>query len=413
MRTFRVTFLKPSADGMLMESSISMSDYQKVRLLMSADNKQQVVNSIASQGGIVIAISQVSSFQLYFVKPQNQVLGARILQAILFCVEGGMTPGKALNKVLEDLPSKLPIKSTKALELLSSGASFTEAIKALKLFDSTSLAMLESGESSGGVRDSIRATIAHIQSSNKSFKALIGAVSWTFIDMIFAIVSILGLRIQFLPMLMKQASDIKKEEHKLEFLQAIHVSTLACDVLAFTAILLLVVGILLFLGFQNASPHIKNTSAQIIGRIPGLGRALFHASIASSAGVSARMMRGGVSFIDTLDIASRSAQMPQVASIWVKVKLKLESGSDVIAALSSKLFLPSESLLIASHATQEQLCGVFENIAHAREELSTSASKIFAIFGFISSLIYTGITVLLVLWVVYIQNKYLLQGVNN
>jgi type II secretory pathway component PulF len=124
-------------------------------------------------------------------------------------------------------------------------------------------------------------------------------------------------------------------------------------------------------------------------------------------------MRGGVSFIDTLDIASRSAQMPQVASIWVKVKLKLESGSDVIAALSSKLFLPSESLLIASHATQEQLCGVFENIAHAREELSTSASKIFAIFGFISSLIYTGITVLLVLWVVYIQNKYLLQGVNN
>lgn len=386
--------------------------YQKSKVLMTADGPMEILQQVKAESGVVLNISPVSSLGLYLVKPKSLQVGARILQAIAFSVDGGLTPGRALTKVLEDLPPNLGLKTKSALEILRSGGGFTDAIKSLKVFDSTSVAMLESGEQSGGVKESIRSTIAHIQSANKSFKALMAAVSWTFIDIIFAVSAIVGLRYQFLPKLAEQSKDIKGEDQKLEFLNAIDISLNICDILTFLSLVLLVVGFLLLLGFQSSVPKIRNFCANLIGNIPGLGKAIYNASMAASTGVSSRMMQGGVAFISTLDIASRSAQLPVVSKVWLKVKLRLESGDSVTEALQSKHFLPTEQLLISTHTSQEQLSFVFDTISKAREDMSLASSKAFAVFGFVSSLIYTGFSVILVLWVVYVQNKYLLQGIN-
>jgi len=301
-----------------------------------------------------------------------------------------------------------------ALTVLRTGGTFPEAMRSLGFFDSSTLSIIEAGERTGRMKDSLNAAAGHYEKTSNGLKAMFGAVSWTLLDIGFAVSSIIGLRFSLLPTLADTAKTTGETEAEREAFKAlVDQAYLVNDVLIGGTLVLLAFVSLGIYGYAANVRSIRDRAEAVMARVPSLGSALLNTAISTSFTVAASMLKGGVGFLPSASTAAVGADHLEVRDFWATAVNRVETGETIPRSLSSPLLNSSEAMLIASHTTQRELGEVLERIAERRDGIALAASKSFALWMFVASMMYSGIAVMFTLYVVYVQNKQMMSRVQG
>ncbi|MFM7626776.1 MAG: type II secretion system F family protein, partial [Gammaproteobacteria bacterium] len=162
-------------------------------------------------------------------------------------------------------------------------------------------------------------------------------------------------------------------------------------------------------GYAGNVRSIRDKADAVMARIPSLGTALENAAISTSFTVASSMLRGGVPFLPAAGTAAAGSEHRGVREFWSNAVQRVETGETIPRSLNSPMLNSSEAMLIASHNTQRELGEVLERIAERRDGIALAASKKFALWMFVASMLYSGIAVMFTLYVVYVQNKMMMS----
>ncbi|MFO0512923.1 MAG: type II secretion system F family protein, partial [Gammaproteobacteria bacterium] len=338
----------------------------------------------------------------------------QLLQAVNYNVRGGMSAARALEMVVEGETGANRGLLHPALTVLRTGGTFPEAMRALGFFDSSTLSIIEAGERTGRMKDSLNAAAGHYEKTSNGLKAMFGAVSWTLLDIGFAVSSIIGLRLSLLPTLADTAKTTGETESEREAFKAlVDQAYMVNDILIGGTVVLLAFVFVGIYGYLANVRAIRDRAEAIMARVPALGTALLNTAISTSFTVAASMLRGGVGFLPSAATAAAGADHLQVREFWSNAVQRVETGETIPRSLNSPLLNSSEAMLIASHNTQRELGEVLERIAERRDGIALSASKSFSLWMFVASMMYSGIAVMFTLYVVYVQNKQMMSKVQG
>ena len=413
MQNYRVTYLMPRPENLMALPDKDLPGFYRHATLLAAPNPSSIISEIRQRGGLPLDIKAVKPKPAW-LNNVNRAYKLQMLQAINYNVRGGMSAARALEMVVEGETGANRGMLNPALTVLRTGGTFPEAMRSLGFFDSSTLSIIEAGERTGRMKDSLNAAAGHYEKTSNGLKAMFGAVSWTLLDIGFAVSSIIGLRFSLLPTLADTAKTTGETEAEREAFKAlVDQAYLVNDVLIGGTLVLLAFVFLGIYGYAANVRSIRDRAEAIMARVPSLGSALLNTAISTSFTVAASMLKGGVGFLPSASTAAVGADHLEVRDFWATAVNRVETGETIPRSLSSPLLNSSEAMLIASHTTQRELGEVLERIAERRDGIALAASKSFALWMFVASMMYSGIAVMFTLYVVYVQNKQMMSRVQG
>jgi type II secretory pathway component PulF len=410
MQSFVVTYLLPRIEQADAVEVRGLPGQYRHRSVIAARREMDVISEVRSRGGVPLSIKPMQVRKAPAWMRARGGYRERLLQAVLFSVQSGMSATRALQRALESDDATLLGPTQDALGVLRAGGGFGDAVRAIGVFDESTMAILESGERTGRMGESLQAALEHMGKRAAGTKAMVGAVGWTFFDLIFAVLTIIGLRYQLLPMLSEQKGEGTNAAEQLRFAEMLDIAYVINDVLIVFTLVLIAAATVAVLGHFGDNEKLRLRVDRVLRRVPGLGQAIEHNALSAGFTVAAAMLKGGVAFLSASDVASRASRFEPVREFWHQAHERVINGFSVRHALRSELLDASEMLLIASHTTQKQLALVLSSIADQRDDLALKASKQFAVMVFLASLIYSSVAVLFTLWVVYLQNSQMMSN---
>lgn len=411
MQSFVVTYLLPRIEQADAVEERGLPGQYRHRTVIAARREMDVISEVRSRGGVPLSIKPMQVRKAPAWMRVRSGYRERLLQAVLFSVQSGMSATRSLQRALESDDASLLGPTQDAIGVLRAGGGFGDAMRAIGVFDESTMAILESGERTGRMLESLQAALEHMGKRAAGTKAMVGAVGWTFFDLIFAVLTIIGLRYQLLPMLAEQKTGGgANAAEQASFAQMLDLAYIINDVLIVVTLLLIVAAAVGAFGHFGDNEKLRIRVDRVLRRVPGLGQAIEHNALSAGFTVAAAMLKGGVAFLSASDVASRASRFEPVRDFWRQAHERVINGFSVRHALRSELLDASEMLLIGSHSTQKQLAMVLSSIADQRDDLALKASKQFAVMVFLASLIYSGVAVLFTLWVVYLQNSQMMSN---
>ena len=410
MQNYLVTYLLPRIEQANAVEERGLPGQYRHQMVVAALREADIVSDLRQRGAVPLSIAPVKPKKASLWRGAERSNRERLLQAMVFSVQSGMSASRALQRALEgDAGSALGPRQD-ALNVLRAGGGFGDALRTLGIFDESTLAILESGERTGRMNDSLQAALEHAQKRAAGNKAMIGAVGWTFFDLIFAVITIVGLRFQLLPTIAGQKVEGGDAAAQVKFERMLALAYWVNDVLIVGTFILLAVTVVCGWGHFSHNEPLRLKVDRFLRKVPGLGAAIEHNAVSASFTVAAAMLKGGVSFLGAADVASRATRFEPIHAFWREAHARVSNGLPVVRALRSGVIHTSEALLIGAHSTQKQLAQVFASIAEQRDALAMRASKQFAMVVFVASLLYSGVAVLFTLWVVYLQNSQMMSN---
>lgn len=387
----------------------NVHDHYRHDEVVMGSSKVEVIRSLREKGAIVISIKEKQPPHPLLNRVTNDYR-QQFLMALMFNVEGGVSPGKALEMLIEQEKGPIRSRLNIGLSILRQGRSFLEAIRSMDLFDETTLAIIEAGEEMGKLAQSLRTAYAHLEKSNTAGKLIVGVVFMTSFDLVFAIVSIMGTRFGMIPSIREQGSSAEDPAKQEAFLRALDQATLANDVMIGITFLAMFALLLCFVGYFGRDESFRKKVDEFLLKVPLLKDLLAHAAISSTSSVMSSLLRGGVTFMPAAQITARGTKMDLVKSYWLRSHDQVEMGESVGRSLAKAPLTPNEQMIVQSHKDVNQLASTFELISNQRDEQAKKAAKKFAGTVFILSLLYSGISVGVTLFVVYVQNQGVFGG---
>ena len=405
MHNYRVVYLMPRPENLMAQPDKDVPGYYRHATLLASPDARSIISEIRQRGGLPLEVKEMRPKPAW-LSSVNRAYKLQLLQAINYNVRGGMSAARALEMVVDGESGPNRGLLNPALTVLRTGGTFPEAMRALGFFDDSTISIIEAGERTGRMRDSLNAAASHYEKTSNGVKAMFGAVSWTLLDIGFAVTSIIGLRFSLLPTLTNAAGSAGETPAEKEaFQKLVDQAYLVNDLLIGGTFILLAFVLVGIYGYAANVKSIRDRVDAVMARIPGLGTALLNGAISTSFTVASSMLRGGVPFLPSASTAAAGTGHLEVRNFWANAVQRVETGETIPRALNSPLLNSSEAMLIASHNTQRELGEVLERIAERRDGIALSASKKFSLGMFVASMLYSGIAVMFTLYVVYVQNK--------
>lgn len=375
-------------------------------------DEHDVIAQVLNKGGTLISVKKVGAQNqwLYSVPKEYK---RQLLQAITFSVRGGMSAGRAFQAVVESESGPLRAKLDPGLAVIQSGGTCFDAIKATGLYDDTTLAILESGELTGNIADSLETAAKHQEGRAAEQKIMFGAVSWTLLDILFSVGGIIGNITGLLPQAQSSMGNVPAESaERVE--HAIRVAYIVNWALLAGTVIMLAVFAYCVAGAFSKNRKFRASADKVMQSIPFFNDAVLQSAVAASCTVAQSLVRGGVSLISVSEISARSTLNYSVRSFWEQVKLKLQQGESIARCFSAtNLFTHAERILLVSHTSRDQLADTFKVITDQRRARAETAAKRFSAFAFFGSLVYSAIAVVVTLWVSYLQYTAMMANNNS
>jgi general secretion pathway protein F len=410
MQNYVVTYLLPRIEHANAVEERGQPGLYRHEVLVAARRDTDVISDVRARGGVPLSIAAVKPRRAPLWQGRNRSHKERLLQAMVFSVQSGMSATRALQRALEADASNELGPTQDALSVLRAGGGFGDSVRALCLFDESTLAILESGERTGRMGESLQAALEHFQKRSAGNKAMVGAIGWTFFDLLFAVIAIIGLRFQLLPSIAGKGPEGASTEAMLHFTRMVNLAYWVNDTLIALTVVLIILTVVLGWGHFSPNEPFRLRVDRFLRRVPALGQAIEHNAVSASFTVAAAMLKGGVGFLGASDVASRASRFEPVRAFWVQAFERVNNGFSVTRALRAPLLDTSEALLVGAHTTQRQLAQVLSSIAEQRDALAMRASKQFGVVVFFASMLYSGVAVLFTLWVVYLQNSQMMSN---
>ena len=151
-----------------------------------------VRDAVSKKGGYVISIRQHERSPLERLLARSTWWQVQLLRGIQFRAAAVSSPGVAFWKIIEaeTNPTRQNILAP-AREALSRGLGVIDALKALRIFDHGTLAILAASEKANKLTDGIPHAIHSITQKKKNQRAIMGTLGWLGFD-VFTIVTSLA-----------------------------------------------------------------------------------------------------------------------------------------------------------------------------------------------------------------------------
>lgn len=334
----------------------------------------------------------------------------KLMMAIMFAVQSGASVGAAMEQTIEAESWPLRAQLDPALRLLRSGSTFSEAISILGMYDETTLAILNAGEHTGTMKQSLATALNHLQRKGTADALMKSAVGMILVDVFMAMTSAMTAVFGLLPQAEKQGLQTKDPLALARWQDAIQIGYWSNWVLLVGAAIALLFAVVAWAGYEYGAPATRARVEQFLRRLPFLGDALLHDAIAVSTNIAGHLLKGGVLFASAAEITARTIRLPAVRDYWTKVLVLTLEGTPVSAALSRSPLTSAEQRVVAAHTSSAQLAEAFSQISDYRQGQAGKSNKMFVVAGLVGSFLYSGLGIVSTLYVNYIQITSIMSG---
>lgn len=403
LKSWRVQYLADRAvTGRAVADKSALGWYRNEDVVMAA-SREEVVKDFCLKGFHVISVKERARRHplLDRVTPEYK---QRFLLSLLFNVEGGASPGRALEMLIEQETGAMRARLNVGLLLLRQGRSFVDSMRALDLFDEATLAIVDAGEATGKLPTAIRAATEHIEKAGGVGKVLKAALVGASIELVIGLVSVVGVRYGMIPDLRQQGPAGHTPDVIERFNRGLDNATIASDVVIYLSMLIIVVGVVLVAGYFGRDESLRRRIDLGLLRVPVLKTLLTDGALGASAAVIRSLLQGGVMVLPACRIVARGVSVPNVKAYWQGSQERIEMGEPIGRALSNDPLSASEQIFVQNHRDVAQLSETFGVIAEQRSSTAKAAAKrlgkFMLMFLVASQLACAGV----VAYVVYVQN---------
>ena len=327
-------------------------------------NQDDVRREITKRGAYVLSIREYSRSPMERLLARSSWWQIQLLRGILFR-SSASSPGVALWKLIEveTNPMRQNILAP-AREALSQGLGVIDALKTLRIFDQSTIAILAASEKANKLRDGIPHAIETITQKRKNTRAMGGTLGWLGFDVITITQSLFWGKDLVLKWFHDNKPTNPVELEKFE--RVVGNLELLWNVLIASAMgagFFMIWCILSF--FYNRGKKDWPT-ARVVRGIPLVGAYLRDLGFADSMSVCARMIRGRVPIADALQQASESTNIPDIAAYWMNAHDDLGRGVSLGQALDRDPLTRNERMELAGLSDLGQLATIMDAIAEMR-----------------------------------------------
>jgi type II secretory pathway component PulF len=325
---------------------------------------EDVRRQVSDNGGYVLSIRAHERSPLERLLARSTWWQVQLLRGIQFR-STATSPGVALWRIIqgETNPMRQNILAP-AREALARGLGVIDALKALRIFDHSTIAILAASEKSNKLQEGIPHAIQSITQKRKNTRAIAGTMSWLGIDVISIVQSLFwgkGLVLKWFrdnaPTKADELEHYTKVVNNLAFLwDFLIILSFACGALLCWAV---------FSFWINKGKRDWPT-ARVVRKIPLIGAYLRDLGFADSMMAAARMLRGEVSIDAALKQSSEATTVPEVSAYWEDAAKDLGRGVMLGAALDRAPLGRNERLELVGLSDLTQVATVLESVAEMR-----------------------------------------------
>jgi type II secretory pathway component PulF len=323
-----------------------------------------VRTAIYKSGGHVLSIRPHERSPIERLFARSTWWQVQLLRGVQFR-STATSPGVALWRIIEaeTNPMRQNILAP-AREALSRGMGAIDALKALRVFDHGTIAILAASESANKLQEGIPHAIHSITMKRRNTRAIIGTMSWLAIDVVMIVQSLFWGKGMVLEWFRGNAPTDEAELEK--YIGVVNNLELTWDIL-----ILLATASGAFLAWTVISYWLNKgktdwPTARVVRKIPLIGAYLRDLGFADSMMAAARMLRGLVPIDAALQRSSEATTVPEVSRYWEAASRELERGVLLGAAMDRPPLTRSERLELASLSDLGQVATVLESIAEMR-----------------------------------------------
>lgn len=391
-RTAYMTNDRPGSPPRREEKEFFLPDQGSVRL------------AVEQSGGRVISIRE-RRLRWWDGEIFTKSYRLRFLRTLGFFITSN-SPGVALVRVIEteaDMRKRAHLNS--AVEVINRGGDFTQAVRSIKLFDRSVIAILEAGERVGRLKDAIAAATGHVEKRGKSLKMVMSAMAWFWIDVISTVATVFEVHFHALPWIRENAFDGVATAKKAEILAALDraeaINLGFMGIVGAVGILAVAVLWSTFLGRGRDDSGKRS----MMSLIPGLGTMIVSAGIAETFSIVSRMVSGSAPFAEAVRAAEKATIVGSVSGFWKRVGEMIGNGWGIDKAMARDPLSHAERMEISGHRNLAQLVDVLASIAESREQTAERYLKMISSLSILGVLLFGAGVTLNVLYVVWVQNE--------
>ena len=350
---------------------------------------QDVRQAIAQEGGYVLSIRAHERSVYERLLARSTWWQVQLLRGIQFR-SNTTSPSVALWRLIEaeNNPRTQNILAP-AREALSRGMGVIDALKALQMFDHSTLAILGASERSNKLQEGIPQAIRNISQKRKNVAKMAGTLGWIGFDLLSIVQGLMTGRGMILSWFRKNAP--KDADAAAKFNHTVdNLDTLWAVLLWFAY------GAAAFMVWAIASFWLNRgkrdfLAARMVRKIPLVGSYLRDLAFADSMMAAARMIRGNVSIPDTLRQSAEASNMPDVTQFWLDAHADLSRGISLGAALDREPLARNERMEVMAVTDLTQIATVLESIAEMRAQSAQTKNSLIVWGAFI----FTGLYLLI------------------
>ncbi|MBI4031196.1 MAG: type II secretion system protein [Proteobacteria bacterium] len=319
---------------------------------------------ISKKGGYALSIRPHERSPLERLLARSSWWQVQLLRGVQFR-STSTSPGVALWRIIqaEDNAMRQNILAP-AREALARGMGVIDALKALRIFDHGTLAILAASERANKLQEGIPHAIHSITQKRKNTRAIAGTMAWLGIDVVMIVQSLFWGKDMVLGWFRGNApTDAEKLEEYLRVVDNLELTWNILIGISFACGIFLTWCIFSFWVNRGKTDW---PTARAVRKIPLIGGYLRDLGFADSMMAAARMLRGLVPIGDTLKQSSEATTVPEVAKYWQNASVELERGVMLGAALDHEPLNRSERLELASLSDLSQVATVLESVAEMR-----------------------------------------------
>lgn len=352
-------------------------------------SEEDVREAVQKKGGHVLTIRPHSRTPLERLLARSSWWQVQLLRGIMFR-STSTSPGVALWKIIEaeTNPTRQNILSP-AREALTQGLGLIDALKALQIFDRSTLAILAASERSNKLMEGIPYAINSITQKRKNTQAIMGTMGWLAFDVISIVQSLFWGRTKVMEWFKSNAPKGGEELEKYQ--RVVGNLSLTWDLLIYVAFAM--GGFMVWCMFSFFINKGKRDwpTARMVRKIPLISGYMRDLSFADSMAAASRMLRTNVAINDVLRQSGEAATSPDVCMYWENANEQLSRGVGLGTALDRAPLNRAERLELASLSDLSQVATIMESIAEIRSQSARTKHKLIVWMAFLLTGVYLAI----------------------
>ncbi len=356
---------------------------------MYLPTENDVRDAVQKKGGHVLTIRAHSRTPIERLLARSSWWQVQLLRGIMFRATS-TSPGVALWKIIESEtnPTRQNILAP-AREALARGLGLMDALKALQIFDRSTLAIISASERAGKLAEGIPYAINSITEKRKNKGAIMGTMGWLAFDVISIVQSLTWGKGMVLGWFKDNAPKGGEELEK--YLRVTANLELTWNLLIWAAY-----GIAAFMAWCVFS-FIMNRgkrdwpTQRLVRSIPLIGGYMRDLSFSDSMSAATRMLRSNVPINETLQQSSEASNSPEVAAYWDAANEQLARGIGLGTALDREPLSRSERLELATLSDLSQVATIMESIGELRAQAARVKHKLIVMLAFLLTGVYLTI----------------------